>query len=905
MIQDPTVGLRTRMAQFDLHPEDIVWDGATHRFPTPKKPRRKDGWYLAFPDRRGAFFGDHARGIHEHWLADRSEEPTPSMRAEWERQRKEREAQQKKDQQEAREQVQKVWKNAIKSPARVLRHPYLKGKEIDHEVKGQLRVTRETKLADDWTVPAGILLVPMRINRELVNVQRIFENGQKRYWPKAQVIGAAHMVGGQHWNSEEKDRRVYITEGWATAWTISQATKRPVVVSFSAGGIKAVAKRFKEKHPAADFVIAADNDRWAVLKQREGWPDVPNPGVYFAKKAAEWLKIKYAVPDFHNLKDKPTDFDDLRRLEGMNSVRHWLKPENAQLANTIPPETQEHEGEEGPEDPAWVDAAPFRCLGYNNRDYFFLDQGGQLTSLPGLGFGSRAMLILAPIEFWRTWWEGKKGVRWDAAASAVINYQATRMKVFRPGTIQGRGVWRNEEQQIIAHMGDRLLAPGEKRWMAPEKYVDGSTIYHRLPRLAGPSATRDMPIGDRQRLYRMFESRFWHHDGSGPLLIGWTVLAPFCAALDWRPHVWITGTKGCGKTKVIELMVLPLLGDMVLAGQGRTTEAGIRQTLGHDALPVVCDEMEGVSRGARFGVRGVLELARSASSPMGQVIKGTQHGKALKFQVRSSFLLASVSVGLTEPSDQSRFCVLPLKGSAEMDPELRRQDWLKFRRELQQHIHKVAGRQLIGATMAAFRSGHMDQLMAVCKSAADQVFRDARLGDQMGTLTAGAWWCQSEDIPAENEVIDWLGALSFAGIDWQQEEEANEGQIILNILLQAREGVRVDGQVHTLTVGALLDLACEKNLMNEGTVKAEHADKALRQIGLRVKKDRSGFYVSNTSEWVKDKLAKTPYHAGFVRVLRALPGAEKTNPTNFHSRLQSSRATFIPFSAFAKGKDVD
>ena len=885
------------MAQFNLHPGDIYWDGSVHRFSTPDKPRREDGWLMAFPDRRGAIFGDHARGIREHWMADRSEDPTPSDRARWAADREARREQQEKAQKAAIETAQALWKDAIKDEETVLKNPYLKRKEIDHDVAGQLRVTREAvEFSKGWKLPKGTLLVPMRINRKLVNVQCILADGRKRFWPKAPVIGAAHMVGGKFWNAEEKDRRVYVTEGWATAWSISKATNRPVIVCFSTGGIEPVTKRFMKKHKTAEFIIAADNDRWKVLKQREGHDDIPNPGVHHAKQAAKRLKVKYSVPDFNNLTDKPTDYDDLRRQEGEDSVRHWLHPRNAKHAHTTPPEVREGDEDEGPVEPAWVDDAPFRCLGYHNREYYFLDQGGQLMSVPGLGFGSRGMLMLAPEGFWNTYFDSKQGIRWQSAASSVLHHQATRKGVFKPGMIRGRGIWRNEDLKIVAHLGDRLLPPDVRRYIPPENYADGDTIYHRLPRLSGPSSTKPMPLEDRKRLYEMFASRFWHHDGSGPLLLGFTVLAPFCAALDWRPHIWIIGTKGCGKTKVIELMILPLMGDMVLAGQGRTTEAGIRQTLGHDALPVVCDEMEGTSPGARGAVRGILELARSASSPTGQVIKGTQHGKSLRFQVRSSFLLASISSGLTEPSDQSRFCVLPLKGSNEIDPELRRKDWIDFRRKLKRHVHRVAGRQLIAATLKAFRSGHMDELLHVCKSSADQVFRDARMGDQMGTLAAGAWLCQSDEIPSENEVTDWLGSLSFAGMDWQGEEES-KGLVVLNKLLQARESVRVDGQMHSLTVGSLIAIATGRTLTGDQTVKAEDADRALRQIGFRIAPNGNGILIANTSEWVKQKLAKTPYHAGFIRVLRSIPGAEKRNATNFHSRQKSSRATFIPMAA--------
>ena len=264
------------------------------------------------------------------------------------------------------------------------------------------------------------------------------------------------------------------------------------------------------------------------------------------------------------------------------------------------------------------------------------------------------------------------------------------------------------------------------------------------------------------------------------------------------------------------------------------------------------------------------------------------------------FLLASISVGLTEAADKSRFCILPLMGSAELEPDFRRQDWSDFRREQREHCHKIAGRQLMAAQMDFWRSGKMFKLMDVCKAAADQVFKDARMGDQYGTLAAGAWTMMSDDVPSENEVIDYLGSLNFAGIGTEDEE--NEGVEILSILLQVRESVRIDGQFHTVTVGRLIAIAAGKDPSSASPVKAQHADEAIRQIGIRIDPQKTGIMIANSSEWVKEQLTGTSFHAGWVRNLRGIPGASPTDPVPFYHRLSKSRATLIPFDALSSDK---
>ena len=354
MIQDPTIGLRNAMAAVDLYPGDIIWDGAFHRFPgAGKKKSNKSGWYKAFLDRKGAVFGDYSTSIQVNWQADRSSEPTKSMRAEW----AEEDARRKKERAEAAEkaiaEVQVVWNNANPEPAKVLGHPYLKKKEI--EGCDRLRVSRETKITDDWTLPAGVLLVPMMVNGKLVSLQRIYEDGSKPFWPKARASGASLMIGGRYFREDGKNT-MYLAEGWATAWTVMEATTCPVIVTFSADGIMPVAKKARKRFASAKLVIAADNDRWTMIQRKKELGDIPNPGVHYAREAAKAVKnCEVAIPDFRHLEDKPTDFDDLRAREGDEAVRHWLDPERAPKAVTTARQPEAKNGTAGTPPPPGED----------------------------------------------------------------------------------------------------------------------------------------------------------------------------------------------------------------------------------------------------------------------------------------------------------------------------------------------------------------------------------------------------------------------------------------------------------------------------------------------------------------------------------------------------------------------
>ena len=62
------------------------------------------------------------------------------------------------------------------------------------------------------------------------------------------------------------------------------------------------------------IIFCADDDRW-----KDG-----NPGITKAKAAAEKIGATVVIPKFKDLATKPTDFNDLHKLEGIDAVRQQL-----------------------------------------------------------------------------------------------------------------------------------------------------------------------------------------------------------------------------------------------------------------------------------------------------------------------------------------------------------------------------------------------------------------------------------------------------------------------------------------------------------------------------------------------------------------------------------------------------
>jgi len=108
--------------------------------------------------------------------------------------------------------------------------------------------------------------------------------------------------------------------------------------------------------------------------------------------------------------------------------------------------------------------------------------------------------------------------------------------------------------------------------------------------------------------------------------------------------------------------VSPLLGEAKVFAQGNSTEAGLRQKLKADALPVLFDESEQNDEGEKRRMAPILALIRQSSTEsVAQTYKGTVSGDSLNFHVRSMFCLASIQAGLEHKADQDRLTKLALQ----------------------------------------------------------------------------------------------------------------------------------------------------------------------------------------------------------------------------------------------------
>jgi putative DNA primase/helicase len=197
------------------------------RTPTTDHPRSRNGAYKYMGD--VGFVQNHATQIEVSvWKPERPSEIEVDHKAILQRVSEE----DRRRAQERRKAADKAQR--ILDECELATHPYLKRKGFE-ELKGNV-----------WN---QVLVVPMRVGKNLVGVQLIDEDGGKKFL-KGQATNDACFVMGN-------GSPIYC-EGYATGLSIMRAIttgkmRRSVVVCFSAGNLKRLAK-----NPAG--LVVADND---------------------------------------------------------------------------------------------------------------------------------------------------------------------------------------------------------------------------------------------------------------------------------------------------------------------------------------------------------------------------------------------------------------------------------------------------------------------------------------------------------------------------------------------------------------------------------------------------------------------------------------------------------------------
>lgn len=535
---------------------------------------------------------------------------------------------------------------------------------------------------------------------------------------------------------------------------------------------------------------------------------------------------------------------------------------------------------------------PFRVLGYSDGTYFYLGNGaGQVTGLTPGNHTAPYLNTLAPLGYWGEAYPSKTGPNYSIARDVLMD-AAHRIGVYSPDRIRGRGVWW-DDGRVVVHLGDHLLVDGERAGLAD---IESRYVYNAGVRLMMPE--REPMDETESRNVLLAAKRFhWAKPVDAYLIAGWAALAPVCGALQWRPHILVTGAKGSGKSSIMDAYLLPLRGDMGFFFEGGCSEAGIRQKLKCDALPVLFDEADAESRAGQERIQSVLELMRAASTETGgQLVKGTAGGQAQTFLLRGMFCLASIAVNIRQHSDLSRIAVLQLLKPGGSD----RTEWDETRRILTRFNTDYA-RRLLARTLRLIPTIRTNA-ETFAKAILLQHNNDRRSGDQFGTLIAGAWSLFSDAEITPDHAEEWVSKQQWG--DHADAAHMRAEDDLLAFLMEYHtdaEGIRARLKC---TLGDLVNRIVGRD---DGLgVSETEAARVLRRHGMAVVEGKRALAVANRNWTLRRILAGTSWASDWQRVLIRIDGAQSYKPMHWAGH-GTSRATVIPMGHVLEytGADLD
>lgn len=522
---------------------------------------------------------------------------------------------------------------------------------------------------------------------------------------------------------------------------------------------------------------------------------------------------------------------------------------------------------------------PFKLLGHTGDHYYYLPKGTKrVKAIKGENHSKAFLLTLAPTQYYERNFPDRNGPDWTMAASTLMRLNE-RIGIYDPDKTRGRGAWYDNGRAVL-HLGDHLIVDGKETDITD---IESRYIYQNDAQLEHIKA-EPLSGSEAKRLQAITDMLFWERPIYSLYLAGWCMIAPICGALKHRPHIWITGGPGTGKSHVVDNVVQPCLGEFKLFVQSATTSAGVRQSLGRDALSVLFDEFESNDHAGQDRIQSVLELARQAFSDTGaKILKGSQSGKAQSFDIRSCFCMSSVAVNLAEHADETRVAVLSLRRPYDR-PEMTRGQHFKL-------LTDAIESTLTPEWCAGLRARAIKLIPVIRRNAEtfatviSERTGSRRAGDQIGGMMAGAYALHSDGVISAAAAEEWAGRQ-----DWSEQtalSDDSDEQKCLRMILehtvktgQGAEERSVTELLHAIkrSDGDGFDYPNEA----DESMPENDTDRILKRVGIRYDRERDMIYIAHCMTGIRAALRGAPaFQRSAGRLLERLPNAEKKKSMKF------------------------
>ncbi len=509
------------------------------------------------------------------------------------------------------------------------------------------------------------------------------------------------------------------------------------------------------------------------------------------------------------------------------------------------------------------------CLGYDSGHYFFRSNINlQIQKLAASSLNQSGLTQLQPLKYWAARYAqidketGKPGrINWGKAANNLM--QACHSKgIFRPDNIRGRGVWRDQDRTVY-HMGRSLWVDGKIHPLHDPSFK--TNYIYQLDREMKPLRMNDLDLDGCQKLIDVAAHIPFKNKSSYKMFAGWLAIAGIGGSLQWRPHFWVSGNTGSGKSYVIESIANRVLDGYCQYIRGNTTEAGLRQKCGSSSMPVIFDEFESNDPKSAARVQSLLELLRQASSESaGIVARGTVSGDAMEFRPQWAAMVGSVVVNLSKAEDENRFTVTEIIKTT--DPLLRKSKFKELEKMVDELPSDYSDR--LFARMLN-KNEILRESIEVIKDEISSKFT-ARTAQQYSSLLAGYWMLEHDQVISEAHAAELVGSVDFNDAKESNDRKDEEDCFDHFMSSMHRIQVETDGRMSTLEISMAEMLTSDR--YNE-------FKEPLERLGVAMEGDFLWVSVKNSS--IDKAFAGTKWAGVYARSFKRLEACVDPRDTRY------------------------
>lgn len=692
-------------------------------------------------------------------------------------------------------------------------HPYLLDKRITSN--GHARVDLN-----------NVLYVPAwNADGNFTGAQRIFLDPETNKYEKRFTFGIELLGSFCPFGDVRGAEYIYICEGYATAASVYMSMKHnpkiAVVAVWNTSNLFDGAKAVRRLNPGAYLIFAADRD----IKDDPRWHQI---GERKAKQAANKLNNAIVrVVDFSVDNKEWSDFNDLHMFEGLDKVCKQLSVDISDFIEIIP-------------------------LGFNAANYYYFSTAKkQILEFGKSDHNASNMMLNAPRKYW--------GDRFGYTVKAdglptnspdwhkVIEELGKRIIKAGPfnfSKVRGLGAW-VENDDIIVNLGDKLFY--KNQFYPLFNHGIETDHFYEAGSLLKLDFERPLNDYDCAKFVEAFRMLKYKNKTDYILLLGWLFSSQVFAALPWRPHLWITGDRGSGKSTVLNYVHACLKFSILIQD---STVSGIRQRLGNNACCIINDESEPNNDKDRERLAELLTLARQCSTRSNyEVLRGSAGGKALSYNTNANFFMGSIQIAKMNGADTSRFFVLEMESIEHQSHE----EFIRLDNAMNE-----LGPLTDGLFVRAVRLyPKLIKNIDACKRIIKARKIESRQADQLAPIIAGYYAFFSSGDITEDFIIETIRELNFEQSEYVKANEDNDSDKCLGHIFE----LQIFG--HSMTIGQIFE-----GYGFATPAKREDYDRLLGLFGIRIDHAANEFFIPVNSGPLKNALEKNSTYSDYVNILK-------------------------------------